>query len=80
MAEQGLIDCFMGAATVGRRGQIVIPTEARKRLGIEPGDLLVVVTDPHGSAVSFVKFAGISEVQRGLQAVLASMEETCPPR
>lgn len=79
MAEQGLIDCFMGAATVGRRGQIVIPTEARKRLGIEPGDRLVVVTDPQGGGVAFVKFDEISEVQRGLQAVPASVEHAGTP-
>ncbi|MCE5236887.1 AbrB/MazE/SpoVT family DNA-binding domain-containing protein [bacterium] len=75
MAEHSLTDCFVGAATVGRRGQIVIPTEARKRLGIEPGDRLLIVTDPQGSGVAFVKFDEVSEVQRGLQAVLASMYE-----
>ena len=33
---------FYGAVAVGERGQIVIPVEARKEFGIEPGDKLVV--------------------------------------
>lgn len=33
---------FIGATTVGERGQIVIPAEARKALGINSGDKLLV--------------------------------------
>ena len=29
---------FYGSATVGERGQLVIPAEAREELGIHPGD------------------------------------------
>jgi AbrB family looped-hinge helix DNA binding protein len=32
-----------GITTVGPKGQVVIPVEARKRLGIEPGDKIVVL-------------------------------------
>jgi len=31
-----------GSATVGERGQIVIPADARKSLSIKPGDKLMV--------------------------------------
>jgi len=79
MAGQSLTDCFAGAATVGRRGEIVIPAAARKRLGIEPGDRLLIVTGPQGGGVAFVKFDEISEVQRGLQAVPASVEHAGTP-
>jgi AbrB family looped-hinge helix DNA binding protein len=34
---------FYGVATVGAKGQIVIPAEARKAFAIEPGDKLVIV-------------------------------------
>lgn len=34
---------FYGVATVGPKGQIVIPIEARQRLGVKPGDKIVVV-------------------------------------
>jgi AbrB family looped-hinge helix DNA binding protein len=35
---------FYGSCTVGERGQVVLPIEARKRFGIKPGDKLVVVS------------------------------------
>ncbi len=34
---------FYGATTVGERGQIVIPAEARRDFGIKPADKLVVL-------------------------------------
>lgn len=39
-------DCFYGAATVGERGQVVIPADARAELGIKPGDKLLVMRHP----------------------------------
>lgn len=37
---------FYGTATVGERGQIVIPAEARKCANILPGDKVLVVGHP----------------------------------
>lgn len=39
-------ECFYGSATVGERGQIVIPAEARKDFGINPGDKVLVMRHP----------------------------------
>ena len=39
---------FFGTVTVGQRGQVAVPARARKHLGLEPGDQLVVLTDPSG--------------------------------
>ena len=36
---------FFGTVTVGQRGQVALPAQARKQLGLEPGDQLVVLTD-----------------------------------
>ena len=36
--------CFYGAATVGAKGQIVIPVEARDELGIKSGDKVFVIS------------------------------------
>lgn len=36
-------------ATLSSKNQIVIPREARKRLGIKPGDKLLIV--PHGNTI-----------------------------
>ncbi|MBQ6347409.1 MAG: AbrB/MazE/SpoVT family DNA-binding domain-containing protein [Clostridia bacterium] len=33
-------------ATVGAKGQIVIPREAREMFGIQPGDTLILLGDP----------------------------------
>lgn len=37
------IKSFMGLATVGTKGQIVIPAEARQELGINEGDKLLIL-------------------------------------
>ena len=45
--DSSLEDLFYGSATVGERGQVVIPAEARKNLDIHPGDKLLVMRHPH---------------------------------
>jgi len=69
-----LTQLFMGASTVGERGQVVIPAEARERLDIKPGDKLLVFTHPAGTGVTFVKFEKLQEAQRELQRVLLELE------
>jgi AbrB family looped-hinge helix DNA binding protein len=45
---------FYGSATVGAKGQIVIPAEAREAMQIEPGNKVVVVKGPReGSIIVF---------------------------
>lgn len=39
---------FVGAVTIGERGQIVVPAEARKEFGLEVGDKLLVFSRHHG--------------------------------
>ena len=39
-------DFFYGSATIGERGQIVIPAEARKDCNIHTGDKLLVFRHP----------------------------------
>jgi len=46
MSQEHMDDCFYGAVTVGERGQIVIPAEARTELGIKPGDKLLIMKHP----------------------------------
>ena len=36
---------FYGSVTIGERGQIVIPVDARKDFGMKPGDKLLVFGD-----------------------------------
>jgi len=39
---------FYGAVTVSERGQVVVPAQARRDLGIEVGDKLLVLGGPAG--------------------------------
>jgi len=38
--------CFYGSATLGERGQVVIPADARKDCEIQAGDKLLVFRHP----------------------------------
>jgi len=42
---------FYGSATVGAKGQIVIPAEARAAMQIEPGNKVVVVKGPREGSI-----------------------------
>ena len=50
-----------GTTMVGTKGQIVIPVQARKDLGIKPGDHLVVI-GKLGKALGLVKAEALSEL------------------
>ncbi len=72
---------FQGTATVGERGQIVIPIQARETCGIEPGDKLLAFVHPAGSGVMFVKLEAMLQVSSLLGQLLREMDEspTTPP-
>lgn len=44
-----------GTATVGTKGQVVIPADAREELNIQTGDRLYVVGSEKGQFVGFIK-------------------------
>lgn len=46
---------LFGTATVGTKGQVVIPADARESLGIESGDRLYVVGSESKKWVGFIK-------------------------
>lgn len=47
--------------TVGERGQVVVPSRARKELGIKPGDKLIAIKGHHGSALVLVNMKEASQ-------------------
>lgn len=51
-----------GTATVGTKGQVVIPADAREALGIEPGDRLYVVGSKQRQFVGFIKEDQLQEM------------------
>ena len=47
---------IFGVVKVGDKGQIVIPKDARKIYGIQPGDALIVLGDQKGMALLKTEF------------------------
>lgn len=66
---------FYGSVTVGERGQVVIPAQARRDHGISSGDKLIVLGSPDGLALMSSK--RLLEILGGsdhLQALIARSE------
>lgn len=70
-----LKDNFFGAATVGERGQIVIPAEARKKYGIETGDKILIMGAPHKKGLMLVKIDAMREFMMTLLSDLQHLEQ-----
>lgn len=49
--EENRGGAFYGAVTVSDRGQVVIPAQARRDMGIETGAKLLVIGGPGGALV-----------------------------
>lgn len=73
--ERLLENLFYGTVTVGERGQIVIPAEARSQEGIEPGDKLLVFAHPGRGGLSILKMSNIREFARALEAAMALAQQ-----
>lgn len=56
---------FYGSATVGTKGQIVIPNEARKKYNIKSGDQLVVFGG-EGGVLAVMKSDRLKEMFKGI--------------
>ena len=69
-----LEDLFYGAATVGERGQVVIPSEARKKYHINPGDKVLVMGQPHGGGLMLCKIDAMREMFSSILANLEAIE------
>ena len=51
-----------GTATVGTKGQIVIPTNARVELSIETGDRLYVLGSPESDFLGLIKEDALEQI------------------
>jgi AbrB family looped-hinge helix DNA binding protein len=76
MPESTMCDieqCFYGSATLGERGQIVIPADARKDCDIQPGDKVLVFRHPlHPHMLILAK---IGEMQDLLQQMARALDQ-----
>lgn len=57
-----------GTATVGTKGQVVIPAEARKEMGIQEGDRLYVVGAPEGGFLGLLKEEALEQIVQNMTA------------
>jgi AbrB family looped-hinge helix DNA binding protein len=75
--------CF-GSATVGPRGQVVIPANARKELGIEAGTTLLVFLGPGERGLILFKADAVEQivkmVSESLTTVAKSLKSYTPSR
>ena len=71
-----VIPKLYGTVTIGERGQVVIPVEARKELGLEPSTKLLVFGTPHGAGGLIITRADfIAEFLAKATARLTQFEE-----
>lgn len=72
-------EAFYGSATVGERGQIVIPAEARNELGINPGDKVLIMRHPIHKGLMMFQLDAVreflDEFTAGVQRVESRMRE-----
>ena len=66
--------CF-GSATVGLKGQVVIPANARKELGINNGDTLLVFKAPHHQGLVLIKAEAMEQVLTTMTEQLSHFEK-----
>lgn len=66
---------FFGAATIGERGQLVIPAEARAELGISPGDKILVMRHPNKHGLMLFKLDAMREVLDDLALAIQRLDE-----
>ena len=59
---------FLGIGTVGERGQVAIPTDARKQLGIESGEKLAFFSFAHETGFLAIKTNKLSALLKHLSS------------
>jgi AbrB family looped-hinge helix DNA binding protein len=64
----------LGSITVSPRGQVVIPANARREMGIESGDTLLVFKILHDQVLALVKVDTLEQVLRDMSKHMASFE------
>lgn len=64
-----------GAATVGTKGQVVIPAGAREELNIKEGDRLIVIGNPHRMGIAFVKAEVVEDKLKDIQTGLIEVQK-----
>ena len=70
-----IVPKFYGSTTIGERGQIVIPAEARHDLEITPSSKIMVFSDPSGKGLIIMKAESVSEILTQTSHMLNGFQE-----
>ena len=73
-SEEG-IPKFYGATTIGERGQLVVPAEARKDLNMTPSTKVMVFGGLMGEALIIVKADAVAEMLAHANKMISGVEE-----
>ena len=68
-------ELFYGTVTVGERGQIVVPAQAREDLDLNPGDKLLVFRHPHQLGLIVVNVNNVGQIMAFMEQALERMRE-----
>jgi AbrB family looped-hinge helix DNA binding protein len=63
---------FFGMTTVGEKGQVVVPAEARKRMDLKKGEKMIVFS-PEDNMVVFCKANGLENLAMHLAKKLEAV-------
>ncbi|NCO32324.1 MAG: hypothetical protein AUJ92_19080 [Armatimonadetes bacterium CG2_30_59_28] len=74
-ATRSFGDMFCGMATVGARGQVVIPAEVRKKCRIGKGDKLLVFEHPFKEGFMMFPVGQMESLMRDMVEGLAHIQE-----
>ncbi len=67
---------FYGMATVGEKGQIVIPADARKDMKLKTGDKLLVAHGPHGKVLVLMRPERIKAIASHISNQIEHLSKT----
>ncbi len=68
-------ELFYGTVTVGERGQVVVPAQARADLDINPGDKLLVFGHPQQIGLMIVNVANVAPIMTFMEQALERMRK-----
>lgn len=69
-----------GAATIGERGQFVIPADLRKELKIKSGDKLMIFAKPDKKMISLMREEDFSVFLNKAAKLISKLESKVPKK
>lgn len=67
---------LVGTATIGPKGQVVIPVEAREKMGVQPGDKVIALFMDDHKTVAFVSEDEMQAIINKMGAHLTHMSDS----